>query len=470
MAGQRQLDAPAARAGTRELRLDFARRSAVQGDGVHDVRAVRGASIPWSAKRELFLFTAPSVVGPLFFVAGLPAVVRRARGRRRRSRSSSRTTIARGLEVVGSVLYLIGSRPPVLPSGATTFLSLLARVRARRARTRREAQSDAVNRTHATVVARILTRGPRVAVHVRRVLPRFACRGAERAHDPRLPRASSGKRRRNKKCRTNTEDRGAAPSPDAARGRRRLGHNSPKATSSLYYAYLAIPVRPYVLIVIIGSRRDWRVVGVVQQPRREVADLRRRSPPARASACCPLRPLGATYFSPVMRDGQPASSRCSPRGPARASSPRSISRGTPSRARRRFRFRFPRDLRRRRRARRSARPPYVIALCTCLAMASICAITVCEGLNGERMPPSVMTASFRVDATFVNTIALTRARSAPGRRIGTITSANSAFPVTSWNNRRLVAVVGRIRWPDARLARRQRELRQHARAPNGRCR
>ena len=68
-------------------------------------------------------------------------------------------------------------------------------------------------------------------------------------------------------------------------------------------------------------------------------------------------------------------------------------------------------------------------------MASICAITVCEGLNGERMPPSVITASFRVDATFVNTIALTRARSAPALRIGTITSANSAFPVTSWNNR-----------------------------------
>jgi hypothetical protein len=36
-------------------------------------------------------------------------------------------------------------------------------------------------------------------------------------------------------------------------------------------------------------------------------------------------------------------------------------------------------------------------------MASICAITVALGLNGERMPPSVINASFFVDATFVNT-------------------------------------------------------------------
>ena len=55
--------------------------------------------------------------------------------------------------------------------------------------------------------------------------------------------------------------------------------------------------------------------------------------------------------------------------------------------------------------------------------------------DASHQPPSVITASFRVDATFVNTIALTRARSAPALRIGTITSANSAFPVTSWNNR-----------------------------------
>ena len=68
-------------------------------------------------------------------------------------------------------------------------------------------------------------------------------------------------------------------------------------------------------------------------------------------------------------------------------------------------------------------------------MASICAITVALGLNGERMPPSVINASFFVDATFVNTNAFTRAARTFAARMGTITSVNSAFPVTSWNRR-----------------------------------
>jgi hypothetical protein len=49
---------------------------------------------------------------------------------------------------------LIGSLPPVLPSGATSFLSFgLDRRDARGS----GGQLDAVNQTHATVVARILT-------------------------------------------------------------------------------------------------------------------------------------------------------------------------------------------------------------------------------------------------------------------------------------------------------------------------
>ena len=63
------------------------------------------------------------------------------------------TTIA-WLSVVGSVLYLIGSLPPVLPSGAT---SPWCSARSRDASARERGQSDAVNQTHATVVARILT-------------------------------------------------------------------------------------------------------------------------------------------------------------------------------------------------------------------------------------------------------------------------------------------------------------------------
>ena len=68
-------------------------------------------------------------------------------------------------------------------------------------------------------------------------------------------------------------------------------------------------------------------------------------------------------------------------------------------------------------------------------MASICAITVALGLNGEAIPPSVVTGSFFVDATFVNTIAETFAVSVPDSSMGTITSVKSAFPVTSWNRR-----------------------------------
>ena len=112
-------------------------------------------SIPWSAKRELFLYTAPSVVGSLFFVAGsyvLWCAVNRTWTPPPFPKNLP-TTIA-WLSVVGSVLYLIGSLPPVLPSGATSFLSFgLDRRDARGS----GGQSDAVNQTHATVVARILT-------------------------------------------------------------------------------------------------------------------------------------------------------------------------------------------------------------------------------------------------------------------------------------------------------------------------
>ena len=119
-------------------------------------RCVFPDSIPWSAERELFLYTAPSVVGSLFFVAGsyvLWCAVNRTWSPP--SFPTNLPTTIAWLSVVGSVLYLIGSLPPALPSGATSFLSFgLDR---REAHRRSGDPSDAVNQTHANVVARILT-------------------------------------------------------------------------------------------------------------------------------------------------------------------------------------------------------------------------------------------------------------------------------------------------------------------------
>ena len=119
-------------------------------------RCVFPDSIPWSAKRELFLYTAPSVVGSLFFVAGsyvLWCAVNRTWSPP--SFPTNLPTTIAWLSVVGSVLYLIGSLPPALPSGATSFLSFgLDR---RDAHIGSGGQSDAVNQTHANVVASILT-------------------------------------------------------------------------------------------------------------------------------------------------------------------------------------------------------------------------------------------------------------------------------------------------------------------------
>mmetsp|Transcript_5950 Transcript_5950/g.19800 ORF Transcript_5950/g.19800 Transcript_5950/m.19800 type:complete len:359 (-) Transcript_5950:128-1204(-) len=75
------------------------------------------------------------------------------------------------------------------------------------------------------------------------------------------------------------------------------------------------------------------------------------------------------------------------------------------------------------------------ALCTCDAIASICAATVFVGLNGESIPPSVVTGSFFVLVTLVNTMRNTRARHVPFSIMGSITSVKSALPVTSWNSR-----------------------------------
>mmetsp|Transcript_3938 Transcript_3938/g.13654 ORF Transcript_3938/g.13654 Transcript_3938/m.13654 type:complete len:276 (-) Transcript_3938:172-999(-) len=62
-------------------------------------------------------------------------------------------------------------------------------------------------------------------------------------------------------------------------------------------------------------------------------------------------------------------------------------------------------------------------------------MTVFDGLNGDSIPPAVVTASFLLLPTLLNTIRFTRARSWPFAFIGIITSVNSAFPVTSWNSR-----------------------------------
>jgi hypothetical protein len=122
-------------------------------------RCVFPDSIPWSAKRELFLYTAPSVVGSLFFVAGsyvLWCAVNRTWSPP--SFPTNLPTTIAWLSVVGSVLYLIGSLPPALPSGATSFLSFgLDRRDARIGSGGQSDQSDAVNQTHANVVASILT-------------------------------------------------------------------------------------------------------------------------------------------------------------------------------------------------------------------------------------------------------------------------------------------------------------------------
>ena len=59
---------------------------------------------------------------------------------------------------------------------------------------------------------------------------------------------------------------------------------------------------------------------------------------------------------------------------------------------------------------------------TCDAIASICAATVFVGLNGESIPPSVVTGSFFVLVTLVNTMRNTRARHVPFSIMGSITS------------------------------------------------
>ena len=81
-------------------------------------------SIPWSEEKELFLYTAPTIVGSLLFVAGsyvLWCAVNRTWSPPAFPNNTP-TRIA-WLSVVGSVLYLLGSLPPVLPRSVTSFLS-----------------------------------------------------------------------------------------------------------------------------------------------------------------------------------------------------------------------------------------------------------------------------------------------------------------------------------------------------------
>ena len=75
------------------------------------------------------------------------------------------------------------------------------------------------------------------------------------------------------------------------------------------------------------------------------------------------------------------------------------------------------------------------ALQTCCAIASICAMTVLDGLNGEWMPPCVSVSSFLLLDTFVNTHLATLALSCALARIGIMTSVKRELPVTSWNRR-----------------------------------
>ena len=81
-------------------------------------------SIPWNEKRELFLYNVPSIAGSLFFVAGsyvLWCAVNRSWSPPLLPKNTP-TWIA-WLSVVGSVLYLLGSLPPVMPRRVKAFLA-----------------------------------------------------------------------------------------------------------------------------------------------------------------------------------------------------------------------------------------------------------------------------------------------------------------------------------------------------------
>ena len=81
-------------------------------------------SIPWNEKRDLFLYVVPSIAGSLFFVAGsyvLWCAVNRSWSPPLLPKNTP-TWIA-WLSVVGSVLYLLGSLPPVMPRRVKAFLA-----------------------------------------------------------------------------------------------------------------------------------------------------------------------------------------------------------------------------------------------------------------------------------------------------------------------------------------------------------
>ena len=106
-------------------------------------------SVPWSETRELFLYTAPSIAGSLLFVAGsyvLWCAVNRTWSPPTFP-TNTPTRIA-WLSVVGSVLYLLGSLPPALPSAVASFFSF---------GTSNDSAADAVANGRSNVVARILT-------------------------------------------------------------------------------------------------------------------------------------------------------------------------------------------------------------------------------------------------------------------------------------------------------------------------
>jgi hypothetical protein len=80
--------------------------------------------ISWTERKELFLYVVPTIAGSLFFVAGsyvLWCAVNRSWSPPFLPKNTP-TWIA-WLSVVGSVLYLLGSLPPVMPRRVKAFLA-----------------------------------------------------------------------------------------------------------------------------------------------------------------------------------------------------------------------------------------------------------------------------------------------------------------------------------------------------------